>query len=72
MSMIRSTPEDTHILQTLIVTVDPDVTGLLHLSIPSIYSTTLPPTCVYDVQLTIPSVLTLIAGTITMHPQVTR
>jgi hypothetical protein len=72
MSMIRLTVEDTHILATLIITVDPDVTGLLHMSIPSVYSTTLPPKCVYDVQLSIPVIVTLIAGTITMHPQVTR
>jgi len=72
MSMIRNTPADPTVLATLVVTVDPDVTGLLHLSIPSVYSTTLPPSCVYDMQLTIPTILTLIAGTITMHPQVTR
>lgn len=72
MSMIRQTAADGTVLATLAVTVDPDVTGLLHVSVPSSSSATLPPSCVYDVQLTIPAVLTLIGGTITMRQQVTR
>lgn len=72
MSMIRLAPEDPTPVRVLIVTVDPDLTGLLHMSIPSVYSTTLPAKCIYDLQLTIPAVQTLIAGTIVMHPQVTR
>jgi hypothetical protein len=72
MCMVRTTPQDDTTVAVLVVSVDQNLTGLLHVDFASIYTTNFPASCVFDVQLTIPKVLTLIYGTITMKPQVTR
>jgi hypothetical protein len=53
----------------------PSIAGnVISLHLPSTGSTGLPPTCVYDAQMTDPSsvVTTLVAGTVTVAPQVTQ
>jgi hypothetical protein len=71
-SQVRSTPNDPEILAEFTCTYDPDVTGLIHMVLLSTETDPLPPRAVWDLQLTIPVVLTIAAGTVTVVQQVTR
>jgi hypothetical protein len=71
-SQIRQTPGDSAILAEFAVTYDPDVTGQLHLVLLESETAPLPPKAVWDLQLTIPVVVTIAAGTVSVVQQVTR
>jgi len=72
MSQIRATPADENILASFTITLDTTTAGLMHLQLAHADATVLPQTCVWDFQLTLPNVTTLIAGNVTATREVTR
>jgi hypothetical protein len=54
------------------ITIDISVLGVMHMHLPSSVTSTLPVKSVWDLQLSSPSVVTLLAGQLTMAREVTR
>jgi hypothetical protein len=72
MSQIRPAPDDDTILANLGVTVDGTTVGLIHLHLLSSDSTLLPSSAAWDIQLTVPWIVTIAGGSVTVTPQVTQ
>jgi hypothetical protein len=70
MAMIRVHPADPDVVAQFDITVDTG--GLLHLHLPTDQSSLLPLNSVWDLQLTVPDVITLVAGAVTATREVTR
>lgn len=72
MSQIRSAPDAPTILASFNIAIDGTTTNLMHLHLASTDANGLPAECAWDLQLSQPSVTTIIAGTVTVTPQVTQ
>jgi hypothetical protein len=73
MSQIRDSTADVgDVLASFTITLDTTTLGLMHLRLATADSTALPARCAWDLQLTLPTVTTLIAGNVTVTREVTR
>jgi hypothetical protein len=74
LAQIRSSPQSDPPVGEFSASLDPADSSIIHLALPHSASVLLPPKAVYDCQVTDPGgrVSTLVAGTITTVPEVSR
>jgi hypothetical protein len=72
MSQIRASTSSPNLLANISITIDGTTVGLIHMHLAASDSNNLPPSCVWDVQFSSPSIQTIAAGTVTVTPQVTQ
>jgi hypothetical protein len=72
MSQIRASFNSPNLLANIGIIIDGTTTGLIHMHLAATDSNNLPQNCVWDIQLSSPSIQTIAAGTVTVTPQVTQ